>query len=39
MISSISLSIDLKSVLVHFTPSFLNNENEGNDQQAKEDFS
>jgi len=32
---SILLSIALKCVLVHFTPSFLNNENEGNNQEVK----
>ena len=32
---SILLSIDLKCEWVHFTPSFLNNENEGNNQQAQ----
>ena len=34
-LSSILLSIDLKCEWVHFTPSFLNNENEGNNQQAQ----
>ena len=32
---SILLSIDLKCEWVHFTPSFLNNENEGNNQQTQ----